>query len=142
MVARYDKLKTPFVYPDNWQIVDEQLTGTPQGVSVQSPDGAYWDLKIFSLEDNPDAVCERALEAMREVYENLECEAVREKLFDVPAVGYNLDFFCMDFLVTAELRSFTLGDHTVLLTCQGESREFGRQRAVFAAITKSLLSET
>jgi hypothetical protein len=140
MVARYAKQGICFVYPENWQVADEELTSTPRGVSVYSPDGAYWDVKLFSSEDNPNEVCERALEAMREEYASLEFERVTEELFDFAAVGYDLDFFCMDFLVTAQFRCFRIADQTVLVTYQGESREFARQRAVFDAITKSLLS--
>ena len=141
MVARYDEQGIQFAYPDNWSIMDEKLKDTPRGVSVQSPSGAYWDVKVFSRQKIPSKICDQALNAMREVYENLEFQAVTQRLFGLSAVGYNLDFFCLDFLVTAQLRCFSVGEHILLVMVQAESQEFGRQQAVFDAITKSLLSD-
>jgi hypothetical protein len=139
VIAYYDKLGIRFAYPENWSIADEQLEAPPQGVSVQSPNGGYWDLRIFVSRRELDEVSDQALDAMRQEYADLESEAVTEELFDVPAVGYNLDFFCLDLLVTSRIRSFHVGDRTLLLICQAENREFERQRLVFDAITKSLL---
>ncbi len=141
MVAQYDEQGIQFAYPDNWSIADEELEDMPRGVSVQSPSGAYWDVKLFSQEESPAWICDQALQAMREVYENVEAEAVTEGIYGLPATGYNLDFFCLDFLVTTYLRCLVVGQRIALLTYQAESQEFEQQRAVFDAITKSFLSD-
>ena len=44
MIAYYEKCGIRFAYPENWTIADEQLDESPQGVSVHSPEGGYWDL--------------------------------------------------------------------------------------------------
>jgi hypothetical protein len=141
MIAHYEKTGIHFAYPENWSVVDEQLDQWPHGVSVQSPNGAYWDLRVFPARMGLSQVSEQALGAMRGEYADLESEPVIEELFDVEAVGYNLDFFCMDLLVTSQIRSFHVGDRTYLLICQAENRDFDALRRVFDAITKSLLSE-
>jgi hypothetical protein len=141
MVARYDEQGIQFAYPDNWSIADEELTDTPRGVSVQSPSGAYWDVKVFSRGESPAWICDQALQAMREVYENIEAEPVTERMFGLSAMGYDLDFFCLDFLVTTQLRCVVVGQRVLLLTFQAESQEFERHRTVFDAITKSLLGD-
>jgi hypothetical protein len=141
MIAQYEKPGIRFAYPENWSVVDEQLDDWPHGVSVQSPGGAYWDLRVFPSRIGLGQVSEQALDAMQGEYAELESEPVSEELFDVPAVGYNLDFFCMDLLVTSQIRSFHVGNRTFLLICQAENRDFDALRLVFAAITKSLLSE-
>ena len=141
MIAHYEKSGIRFSYPENWSVVDEQLDQWPQGVSVQSPNGGYWELKVFPAAIEPDRLSDEALEAMRQEYSDLESEAVTEEMFGVTAVGYNLDFFCLDLLITSRIRSFSIGSHTLLLICQAESREFDRQRFVYDAITKSLLDD-
>lgn len=141
MIAYYEKPGIRFAYPDNWSIADEQLDESPQGVSVLSPHGGYWDLRIFPSRMALKQVSEKALDAMRQEYADLESETVTEELFGVTAVGYNLDFFCLDLLVTSRIRSFYVGDRTMLLICQAEDREFDQQQLVFDAITKSLLGD-
>jgi hypothetical protein len=141
MIAHYEKSGIRFAYPENWSIVDEQLDEWPQGVSVQSPKGGYWDLKVFPAGIDPNRISDEALDAMRQEYADLESEPITEEIFGVTAVGYNLDFFCMDLLVTSRIRSFDVGTRTLLLICQAESREFDRQRLVYDAITKSLLDD-
>ena len=55
MPAVYEKLGVRFLYPENWQITDEELDGWPQSVSVQSPGSAFWSLHVYSSEIAPEA---------------------------------------------------------------------------------------
>jgi len=141
MVAIYENFGVRFLYPENWTVQDEQLEAWPRSVSLQSPNGAYWELQVYPSGTSPGQLVKQALTAMRGIYEDLEAEAVTEELWKVTARGYDLQFFCLDFLVTSRIRSFHAGAHTCLLTCQAESREFDHQQRVFDAITKSLLDE-
>lgn len=140
MSASYANFGIHFLYPDNWAVTDEQPDEWPRSVSVQSPSGAYWELQLYPSRMNPAQLSKKVLQAMQEVYTDIEFKAVTEDLWDVSATGYDLDFFCLDFLVTSRIRCFWVGSHTCLLTCQAESREFDRQQQVFAAITKSFLN--
>ena len=139
MVATYENFGIHLLYPENWTVQDEQIESWPRSVSLQSPQGAYWELQVYPSDTSPRQLARQALEAMREIYQDLEAEAVSEDLWHVTARGYDLQFFCLDFLVTSRIRSFHAGMHTCLLTCQAESREFDLQQPVFNAITKSLL---
>jgi len=139
MFASYEKFGIRFLYPENWSVTDEQLEEWPRTVSVQSPNGAYWELQVYPSRISPTRLTRQVVTAMREVYSDIESKTVTEDLWNVTAKGYDLDFFCLDFLVTSRIRSFYLGSRTCLLTCQAESREFDRQERVFQAITKSLL---
>jgi len=141
MVATYEKFGVRVLYPENWTVNDEQVEEWPRSVTIQSPQGAYWELQVYPNRINPARLIKQALTAMEQVYEDLEAEAVTEDLWEVTATGYDLHFFCLDFLVTSRIRSFHTGSRTCLLTCQAESREFDRQAAVFSAMTKSLLDE-
>jgi hypothetical protein len=139
MYATYEKFGVRVFYPENWTVNDEQLEEWPRSVSLQSPHGAYWELQVYPTRISPARLIKQALKAMEEIYEDLEAEAVTEELWKVTATGYDLHFFCLDFLVTSRIRSFYTGSRTCLLTCQAESREFDRQQPVFSAMTKSLL---
>ena len=141
MVATYEKFGIRVLYPENWTVSDEQLEDWPRSVSIQSPQGAYWELQVYPSRINPARLIKQTLAAMEQIYEDLEAEPVTEELWEVAATGYDLHFFCLDFLVTSRIRSFHTGSRTCLLTCQAESREFDRQAAVFSAMTKSLLDE-
>ncbi|GEM_PF-242676 len=139
MSASYEKFGVRFLYPENWAVAEEQLNEWPRSVSVQSPTGAYWELQVYPSRMSPVRLTNEVLEAMRQIYTDIESKAVTEDLWSVTAKGYDLDFFCLDFLITCSVRCFRVGSRTCLLTCQAESREFESQQAVFAAITKSLL---
>jgi len=140
MSASYENFGIRFLYPENWAVTDEKLDEWPRSVSVQSPSGAYWELQVYPSRMSPTRLTGQVLEAMRQVYADIESKAVTEDLWTVTAKGYDLDFFCLDFLGTSCIRCFRVGSLTCLLTCQAESREFDRQQQVFAAMTKSLLN--
>ena len=76
--------------------------------------------------------------AFQEEYEGVESEPVSEQIMDHAAIGYDLDFFCMDLVVTCQIRSLSLAGRTLLLICQAESEEFEARQMVFEAITRSL----
>lgn len=139
MSASYENFGIRFLYPENWAVADEQLDEWPRSVSVQSPSGAFWELQVYPSRMSPARLTGQVLEAMKQVYGDIESKAVTEDLWNVTATGFDLDFFCLDFLVTSCVRCFRVGARTCLLTCQAESREFDRQQPVFAAMTKSLL---
>lgn len=139
MYATYEKFGIRVLYPENWTVQDEQLDEWPRSVSIQSPQGAYWELQVYPSRISPTRLTKQALSAMEQIYEDLEAEPVTEELGDVTATGYDLSFFCLDFLVTSRIRSFYAGSRTCILTCQAESREFDRQALVFSAMTQSLL---
>lgn len=140
MTAHYENLGVSFLYPENWQIVDEEWDGWPRGVSVQSPEGGYWELKIFPSRVDRNALCDQVLAAMRQEYPDVESDVANDDIMDLPAVGYNLTFFCLDLVVISHVRGLHVSDRTYLLTYQAENREFEREQPVFDAITRSLLT--
>lgn len=142
MTAKYEKLGVQFLYPENWTILDEELDGWPQGVTVQSPGNAFWELQVYPSRMSRTKLAAEVLKVLQEEYEQLEAQAITEEICQRPAVGYDLGFFCLDFLITSRIRCLCVGGLTYLLIYQAESREFERQQLVFEAITQSLLTET
>jgi hypothetical protein len=140
MPAKYEKFGVQFLYPENWTIAEEELDDWPHGVTIQSPSGAYWELHLYPSPMSRTRLAADVLEAMRQQYEDLESEVVTEDICQRPAVGYDLSFFCLDFLITSQVRCLSVGRQTYVLIYQAESREFDQHQRVFAAMTQSLLT--
>ena len=142
MSARYENFGVRFLYPENWGIVDEDASNWPRTVTVQSPDSGFWALHVYSpAQENVDLASD-LLKSMRTEYEEIETETITETINDVEFVGYDLNWYCLDFIVTAQIRSFTIGDNSYLVLCQAESREFDELLQVFKAITHTLIEHS
>ena len=138
MQGEYSKFGVKFLYPEDWLVVDEETNEWPRRVSVQSPNSGFWELQAYPARFQPDDLAQQTLQAFSEEYEGVESEPVSEPIMDHVATGYDLEFFCLDLLVTCQVRSFRLGGQTMLLICQAESEEFELRRKVFEAMTLSL----
>lgn len=138
MQGEYSNFGVRFLYPEDWSIVDEDASQWPRRVSVQSPNSGFWELQAYPPRFQPDDLAQRTLEAFCEEYDDVESEPVSEPIMNHPTTGFDLDFFCMELLVSCQVRSFSLAGQTLLLICQAESQEFETRREVFEAITRSL----
>ncbi len=139
MPAIFDNSEARFLYPENWSLTEDEKEGWPRAVSLQSPGGGLWTLHIYPTRQNPHLLARDTLQALRETYEDVEAEEVYEKLGACDATGFNMDFIYLDFIVRAEVRSFSKGARTYVVLCQAESRDFDQLSDVFRAITYSLL---
>jgi len=127
------------MYPENWEIGEEQVEDWPRGLSVQSPAGAFWTVHLYPSTTNPADVADQVLEAMRLEYDSLEEEAVPAQVAGHDATGHDMNFFCLDMVIHAETRCFRWNGYTLLLMSQGESRDFDEYALVFNAMAHSLL---
>jgi len=140
MTARYEKLGVQFLYPENWQIRDEEPVSWPRSVSVQSPGGGFWSLMVYRGSDkSPADLTKEALSTMQQEYDGLESMEICEEFRSVKTSGYDMSFYCLDLVVTARALGACLGDQTLLVIWQAEDREFQQLEQVFRAITTSLL---
>ena len=139
MTATYDKLGVQFMYPENWEIMDEDPDSEPRTIAVHNETGAFWSVTVYKSAVETDQIAETALAALREEYEELEAEAVDEQVGQVGATGYDVQFYVQQLVAAARIRTFANGEDTVLLLCQAEDREFERLREVFQAMTLSFL---
>ena len=138
MTSRYTKLGIPVLYPENWEITEEQPEGTPRSLSLQSPSGAVWILQIYP-EGAPHELTQQALSTMRSEYEAVEAEPILEVLEGREVIGYEMNFYCLDFLVVAQVVSFLRGNETVVVFIQAESRDHDQLAPVFRAMLIGLL---
>lgn len=140
MPGVYDKFGVKFLYPDNWQIVEEEVDDWPKSVTVQSPDGAFFSLYIYEGSVNLRDLVREAVEAMKQEYEDIETEEILQPT-DGSDYGYNLDFYCLDLVISAQIRGALVPSKALVWQCQAETREFDKCELVFRAITTSLLGK-
>lgn len=139
MPAHFQKPGISFLYPDNWVIDEDDVSGD-RAVTVYSPGGGFWSLALHAGAADPVELADSALEAMKKEYQDIDVEEVNETLADRKMVGYDLGFFLMDFTNTAQIRAFKCNKATYTILCQAEDREFEQLQRVFQAITVSLLN--
>ncbi len=141
MTATYEKNELRFLYPENWSLSESPADEFVE-ISLESPEGAIWSVSQFERESDTGELLESCASALREQYQDFEQVQFVGEIAGHPTTGFDAHFFCLDFLVTAAARVFVVGDKTMLVFCQAESREFDRKRTVLDAITISLLNST
>ena len=127
------------MYPANWQVSEEDASVSQLGVSVQSPGSGFWSLSRYPSPEDPTYLVEQVVGTMRTEYDSLEAVESRQMLDGVECVVREMNFYCLDLLVTALVTSFVWREQVFVVLCQAENREFEELREVFQAMTLSLL---
>lgn len=135
----FDKLGIRFQYPENWTVEADEARRGQQTVSVYSPGGAFWTVILQPADSDPTELAKIALATMRQDYEELDSEQVRERIGQTDLIGFDVNFYCLDLTNTAWIRAGQNGAATYLILCQAEDREFSEVAHVFRAMTASLL---
>ncbi len=143
MSAVYNKLGLRFMYPENWEVIDEDPHAEPRTVSVHNDSGAFWAITTYPPGIDPVEISTTALSALRDEYADMEAEHCREEIgaekIAAEATGYDLQFYVGQLLAAARIRVFAHHDRLYLMLCQAEDREFEELSPVFRAMTISLL---
>lgn len=143
MTAVFDKAGLRFQYPENWTITDENLTDAPQTVSVQVPGGGFWSVMLYDRPAESNALLRETLDEMRREYVSLESSTISDEFEGTVAIGYEMYFYCLDFLVCARVLAMKTPDGLPLLVLwQAEDRDFTTYEPVFRAMTISLLRKS
>jgi len=133
----FDKLGIHFQYPESWSLDEEEALAGNYSVTVASPTGAFWTVAIHGPDADPAELADAALSTMRETYQDLDAEPVQDSVGQSPSVGYEMNFYCLDFINTAWVRAFQTPRATYVLFCQVEDRDLPQVVPVFEAMTKS-----
>jgi hypothetical protein len=139
MVATYERHGIRFLYPENWDLQEDTRGADTQCVTLQSPGGGFWMLQIVETQQSLERLVAEALYCVKQEYEDVEAVPAQEELSGTSLAGYDMQFFCLDFVISASVRSFSLGDRSCVLLSQAEDSEFAKISPVFAAITTSLI---
>lgn len=140
MPKKFERLGISFQYPDNWTLDDQDAVAGRGSVTVYSPTGAFWTVSVHPRSADPLRLAKAAVDAMREEYEEIEAEEIRENVAAHEIVGYDLNFFYLDLTNTACIRSVRTKRNTCTVFYQAEDSEFSRVGRVFLAMTASLLA--
>lgn len=138
MPGVYDSNGLHFQYPENWTLTESQSEDSIE-INLESPKGSIWSLNVFNAPDDPQKIADGLLDAMKAEYEDLEFEPATETVMDNEFVGFDLSFFCYDFLVTSKIRCMVRAQQTIAILTEAENREFEELSMVFNAITMSML---
>lgn len=139
MPQLFKKLGIHFQYPDNWTIDEQEALEGNRAVTVFSPEGGFWSVTVHPTLANLPELLEAAVVAMREVYPQLDSEAVEDEIDGQVLDGYDMNFYCLDLTNSACVRGFRTTDAALVIFCQAEDREFERIQPIFRAMTTSLL---
>jgi hypothetical protein len=142
MHANFEKFGIHFQYPDNWTLEADDLLRGQGAVSVYSPGGGFWSVAVHEPADEPQAMIRAAVDAMRNMYEDLDAEDTLETIDGRSVPGCEMNFYYLDLTNTATVRVIHSPRANFLVLCQAEDREFAELERVFAAMTASLLQES
>jgi hypothetical protein len=142
MPVKFDKMGIAFQYPDNWTLDEKDALAGEDSVTVYSPGGAFWSVAVRPRTASPEQLAQEAVDALRQEYSQLDAERVKDRVAGCDMVGYDLSFYFLDLIVTAEVRAWRTRLATYTIFCQAEDREFDQLRPVFDAMATSLISET
>jgi hypothetical protein len=139
MPAKFDRSGIRFIYPENWTLQEEYGAGNFHDVSVESPEGGFWSVSVFDVDQTLNNMLDSIANTLREQYQDFERAGFEGEFGGYHCIGFDADFYCLDFLVTARARAFECQGRKIAVYCQAESRQFDKQQAVFDAMTVSLL---
>lgn len=141
MPAKFDSFGIAFQYPDNWTLDEEDVHAGQNCATVYSPGGGFWSVAIHPSSTQPAELAVAVVEAMKGEYEELEVADARQTIAGHQLVGYNLSFYYLDLINTAEIRCLRTDKASYSIFCQAEDREFDEIRPIFKAMATSLLRE-
>ncbi len=140
----YDADGLRFSYPDDWEATaepDPDGQDDSPGATVTAPSGAFWTVTTYPPLTDVWGLAQGAVEALQEVYQDLEIhEAPREQIGPFFAVGYDLNFFCLDLTSSAQIRCIPTHRTTFAVFWQAEDRDLGDCQPAFQEMMHSLLS--
>jgi len=139
MPATYNGLDLECIYPENWTFSEDASPEGPIGFTIDSPEAAFFSLIRYPWNSPPREVLDAALPALKEEYEQLESAEIDPGLAIDDSRGLELQFYCLDLLITSKLLAFTVRPYTYLVQMQAEDRAFEKIEPVFQAILISIL---
>ena len=144
MPATYQKHGLQFLYPDNWELKeDEELTPSENSpvhqITLETPTGGQWILHVFPPGGDTETLLDDSIAELKRQYEDIEFSIVAPRFGDFETRGIEANFFCLDFVVSAQIVVISTVDSDFLVWYQAENRDFDQQLEVYDAVTMSLL---
>ncbi len=139
MPSEFKGMGISFLYPDNWDLDEEEADSGRGSVTIYSPSGAFLSIGIYPRLIDPMGLAREAVDGILEEYSKADVEEAQQTISGRDLVGFDLNFFCMDLTSTAKVRCLRTDAATYAVFCQAEDSDFERLARVFEAVTASLL---
>jgi hypothetical protein len=137
MPSTFNDFGVHFLYPDNWSILSCDSDESSDTVTLEMPNGGFFSVTNYSEPQAIDELLSKFAFAMREEYPQAEIEEIVTTPHGNEAT-LDLSFYYLDLLIVARVTAMTLGEQTVVVQVQAESRDFDAGELVFAAMLKSI----
>ena len=128
-----------FSFPESWKVDGDDSMPDTAEVSVVSPEGAFWCVRIDRDQTPPEALLQQAIAAMQDIYPDLEVEPANEQVAGEHLSGVDMHFFCLDLTGTATVRIWTTIRGKYIVFSQADDALLVQCRPIFHAITASLI---
>ncbi len=130
-----------FNYPGTWRLEEERDGDDQWSVTLQSPGTGFISLAVLPLSSNRFELLRQVLSVFEADYPELDTYNVEDEIASLPAVGHDLNFFCLDFTNTAYVRAFNSAARSFVLVAQCTDSELDEFEPVYRSVLKSLTIE-
>lgn len=140
-MKEYHERGVRFAYPSDWTLADEPSDEKVE-VTVQSDGTTFWTLAVFADGPDPAELVGSAVAAYRADYPDADVYPTEEEPGPFgPVVTGELEFVLFELIAAAWVRSYRVGERTVLILFQGADQELQTRRPVLDAMTASVRIE-
>jgi hypothetical protein len=136
MPSTFDDFGLRFLYPDNWQLQARESDDDSDSVTLEMPSGGFFSVTQYKGHPPIEAVLEPIMVAMKAEYPDVEIEEFDALEDESDSIEFR--FYYLDLLIVARVTAMLLGEKTVVVQVQAESRDFDAGEPVFAAMLKSI----
>ncbi len=134
----YEAHGVRFLYPDIWELSEEQDAGGDVTITVLSDGAWFCTLRILADRPAPPDVVSSCIAAFREEYDDLDEYPSAIRLAEMPAVSRELEFSCLELINSASLCSVRGSEFTLLCWWQGTDHELQEVRPILEQMTSSV----
>jgi len=135
----YDRNGLRFAYPENWRLDERDEIGEPLDLHLDTPGGGFWNLTIPGGL-SPGEASLQALKGIEAEFMDVEHEGASLDLHGTLWHGFEVRFFCFDYLVEGRIWSCRAPGRTLVCHYQAGQAEFDKQDRVFQAVMASLFA--
>jgi hypothetical protein len=140
MLKTYERAGVRFQYPEDWDLSVEQDVDFWR-VELKGPGTAFLIMQVMEGVQDKQKMLTRALEVFQAEYGDIDSYHVQETIASRPALGHDVNFFCLDLTNTSFLRAFNTERRTFFLLAECTDTELEEVEPVFRAIMSSLTVE-
>jgi hypothetical protein len=142
MPQTFEQAELKFLYPENWQIIEQQTDSSIcQSVTLQNEGTIQWSVYRYDSQMDTEELIRQAVRAIHAEYEqHEETTSYQINVGNEKLVGIRMFFNFLDFILCMTAVTIFKNDATYLFVVQAESREYDENEIIFGALATSLLN--